>query len=41
VTSASTTWQLAWPRSTERIGALMSAGDKEAVATWYSRGWNT
>jgi NADH dehydrogenase FAD-containing subunit len=23
-----------------RIGAAISAGDKAAVATWYSSGWN-
>ena len=23
------------------MGELMSAGDSEAVATWYSSGWNT
>src|SRR3954469_18747222 len=35
------TWQFLWPRRIVRMGELMSAGDSEAVATWYSSGWNT
>src|SRR3954468_19186118 len=39
--SAMATWQFLWPRRIVRMGELMSAGDSEAVATWYSSGWNT
>jgi hypothetical protein len=28
------TSQFSWPRSTDLIGALMSAGESAAVATW-------
>src|SRR5687767_10053726 len=41
VTSPSRTRTLRARRRIQRIGAPISAGDRPAVATWYSNGWKT